>query len=110
MSLYISYIVSIVCAVIAGFTSYTVARRQAKTDLQKIQKQFEVDIEKEREKFLMEKERLEIEHKHQLELQQKDFENKMNSSLTTVLLEEIVKSPEVKKMVSQQMGKNTKAK
>ena len=46
MSTYLPYIVSVFCAVIAGFTSYTVARKQAKADIQKLEKQHELDIEK----------------------------------------------------------------
>lgn len=65
------YIVTVVCALISGFTSYFAARRQGKADLEKLQKQHELDIEKEREMFAMQKERMELEHKHQLELKQK---------------------------------------
>ena len=56
---------------LSGFGSYFASRRQAKADLEKLQKQHELDIEKEREMFAMQKERMELEHRHQLELKQK---------------------------------------
>ena len=75
MSTYLTYIVSVLCAAIAGFTSYAVARKQAKEDMQKLQRQHELDIEKEREKFVMEKEKMEIEHRHQIELKEKNLKH-----------------------------------
>ena len=47
METYLPYIVSVICAAIAGFTSYAVARKQTKADIQKLEKQYELDIEKE---------------------------------------------------------------
>ena len=93
MSTYLPYIVSVLCAAIAGFASYAVARKQAKEDLKKLEKQYELDIEKERKKFEMEKEKLEIEHKHQLELSEKELENKLGSDLMSTLTKEYIKSP-----------------
>ena len=83
METYLPYIVSVICAAIAGFTSYAVARKQTKADIQKIEKQYELDIEKEREKFAMEKEKMEIEHRHQLELLQKESENTLVNIMQT---------------------------
>ena len=57
MDMYLPYIVSIVCALISGIASYLISRKQMKTDLEKLNTQYKLDIEKEREKFLMEKER-----------------------------------------------------
>jgi len=96
MSTYLPYIVSVLCAMIAGFTSYAVARKQTKADLQKLQKQHELDIEKEREKFAMEKEKMEIEHRHQLELREKEFEAQLSSSL----ISEALKLPEIRQEIS----------
>ena len=96
MSTYLPYIVSVFCAVIAGFTSYTVARKQAKADIQKLEKQHELDIEKEREKFAMEKEKMEIEHHHQKELREKEFEAQLSSSL----ISEALKLPEIRQEIS----------
>lgn len=47
MHVYLSYIVSVLCAVIAGFSSYAVTRKQANADMQKLQTAHEFDIEKE---------------------------------------------------------------
>ena len=97
MDTYLPYIVSVICATIAGFASYAVARKQAKADIQKLEKQHELDIEKEREKFAMEKEKMELEHQHQLELLQKEAEN----SLGATFISEAMKMPEVRQQVSQ---------
>lgn len=47
MHVYLSYFVSVLCAVIAGFSSYAVTRKQANADMQKLQTAHEFDIEKE---------------------------------------------------------------
>ena len=93
MSTYMPYIVSVVCAVISGFTSYAVTRRQTKADIQKLEKQHELDIEKEREKFAMEKEKMELEHRHQLELMQKEMENNLGAELLSTLTKEYIRTP-----------------
>ena len=101
MNTYLPYIVSVICAAIAGFASYAVARKQARADMQRLEKQYELDIEKEREKFAMEKEKMEIEHRHQLELLQKESENTLGSSLTNTLINEAMKMPEVRQKFTQ---------
>ena len=93
MDTYLPYIVSVLCAAIAGLTSYSVARRQSKADIQKLEKQYELDIEKERKKFAMEKEKMELEHKHQLELKQKEMENQLGTDVMSTLVKEYVRSP-----------------
>ena len=103
---YMSYVVSILCALVSGFVTYFVARKQLKTDIEKLEKQFEFDLEKEREKFAMEKEKMEIEHKHQIDLLQKEAENKFSSEL----LGEVLKLPEVRQQVSQGMRNANKNK
>ena len=67
MEKYLPYIVTVLCSLISGFGSYFAARRQAKTEILKLQKQHELDLEAEREKFKMEKERMELEHKQEME-------------------------------------------
>lgn len=108
MSTYLPYIVSVICAIIAGFTSYAVARKQAKADMQRLEKQYELDIEKEREKFALEKEKMEIEHRNQLELLQKESENNLGASLTNTLISEAMKIPEVRQQLSQGMKNRNK--
>ena len=97
------YIVTIVCALISGFGSYFASRRQAKADIEKLQKQHELDIEKEREMFAMQKERMELEHRHQLELKQKEMENQLGASFTNTLLTEAMKMPEVRQHPGQRI-------
>lgn len=101
---FLPYIVSVLCAAIAGFTSYAVARKQAKADIEKLQKQHELDIEKERKKFEMEKEKLEIEHRHQIELMEKEFSNQLGNTV----LAEAMRMPEVRQQISQSMRRGGK--
>ena len=108
MDKYLPYIVSILCAIISGYVSCAIARKQAKADLQKLEKQHALDIEKERELFSMEKEKLEIEHKHQMELLQKQLENSMGSSVINTLVSEAMKMPEIRQQLSQGIRNNTK--
>lgn len=92
MNTYLPYVVSVLCALIAGFTSYAVARKQAKADMQKLEKQYELDLDKEREKFAMEKERMELEHKHQLELMEKEMEKQLGTEFVSTLTKEYMRS------------------
>ena len=101
MEQYLPYIVTVLCSLISGIASYSAARRQAKSDLEKLQKQHELDIEKEREMFAMQKERTELEHRHQLELKQKEMENQLGASFTNTLLTEAMKMPEVRQQFAQ---------
>ena len=93
MKEYLPYIVTVICTFISGFASYFAARRQAKADLQRLEKQHELDIEKEREMFAIEKERMNLEHKHQLELKQKEMENQLGSEVLSSIVKEYLHSP-----------------
>ena len=93
MDKYLPYIATVVCAIISGLASYMAARKQIKSDLQKLMKQHELDIEKEREKFAMEKEKMGIEHKHQLELMQKEMENQVGTELFSTVAREYMRTP-----------------
>ena len=93
MKEYLPYIATVICAIISGFASYFAARRQTKADLQRLEKQHELDIEKEREMFAIEKERMNIEHKHQLELKQKEMENQLGSEVLSSIVKEYLHSP-----------------
>ena len=53
MENYLPYIVSVVCALISGFASYAVARKQSREDIKKLEKTYELDLEKEKEKHKM---------------------------------------------------------
>ena len=99
MEQYLPYIVTILCSLISGVASYLASRRQTKADLEKLQKQHELDIEKEREMFAMQKERMELEHKHQLK--QKELENQLGANFTNTLLTEAMKMPEVRQQFAQ---------
>lgn len=101
MEQYLPYIVTILCSLISGVASYLASRRQTKADLEKLQKQHELDIEKEREMFAMQKERMGLEHKHQLELKQKELENQLGANFTNTLLTEAMKMPEVRQQFAQ---------
>lgn len=104
MDMYLPYIVSIVCALISGIASYLISRKQMKTDLEKLNTQYKLDIEKEREKFLMEKEKMELEHKYELERQQKEFENQLGGNFVNTMIAEAMKMPEVRRQITQGMS------
>ena len=89
---YLPYIVTIICTLFSGFASYLASRKQSKSDLEKLMKQYELDIEKDREKFTMEKEKLEIEHRHQLELKQKEMENQLGTDIFSTITKEYMRS------------------
>lgn len=102
MQEYLPYIISVLCALISGISSYAVARKQTKNDLIAIVKQHEVDLEALERKHQMELEKLNLEHTHQLELQQKEFEAKFSTSLLT----ETMRMPEVRQQISKGMKKS----
>lgn len=104
MDMYLPYIVSIVCALISGIASYLISRKQMKTDLEKLNTQYKLDIEKEREKFLMEKEKMELEHKYELERQQKEFENQLGGNFVNTMITKAMKMPEVRQQITQGMS------
>ena len=106
MKEYFPYIATILCSIFSGFASYLASRRQAKADLQKIQKQYELEIEMEREKFHHEKEKMELEHKHQLELMQKETENKLGTELVSTITKEYMNTPEAKEAMRQSVSKS----
>lgn len=93
MDNYMPYIVTVLCSLISGFASYLTSRRQSKSDIQELVKKHELDIEKEREKFAMEKEKMEINHRQQLELKQKEMENQLGTDLIATMAKEYVRSP-----------------
>ena len=47
MDKYLPYIATVICAIVSGLASYMASRKQAKSDLQKLMKQHELDIKKE---------------------------------------------------------------
>lgn len=113
------YIVSVLCALIAGLSSYAGARRQAKAEIAKLDRQFMIDLEKEREKAKLdlekeeEKNRLEIErlllqYQHELELKDKEMQNTMGESVVNTLFTELIKTPEVKQQISDSFKKSSK--
>lgn len=108
MEIYLPYLASIICALISGFTSYLVARKQMKESLEKLATQYKLDIEKEREKFSIEKEKMKLQHKYELERQQKQFENQIGGDVINTMFAEVMKMPEVKRKITQGINKPKK--
>ena len=115
------YIVSVLCALIAGLSSYVCARRQAKEEIIKLDRQFTIDLEKEREKAKLalekereknrlETERLQLQHQHALELKDKEMQNAMGGSVVNTLFSELMKTPEMKQKISDSFKKGGKKK
>ncbi|MFR3238772.1 MAG: hypothetical protein ACLTOU_09630 [Acutalibacter sp.] len=93
MTSYLPYIVSVICAIISGFVTYAVARRQIKAEIQKIEKQHELNLEAERQKFAMEKEKMELEKQYQLELLQAQTGNQIGAEMLSEMAKQYIKSP-----------------
>ena len=53
---------------------------------------------------------MEIEHRHQMELLEKQLENAMGTSIVNTVFSEAMKMPEVRQQLSQGMRNNTKKK
>lgn len=109
MEQYISYAVSVICALISGIVTYAVSRRQTKGEIEKLVKQHELDMESLREKNQMELERIGIEHKHELELKEKEFEQKMSSDLINNIMSEMIKDPKIKGQILASMNKDKRS-
>lgn len=107
---YLPYIVSVLCSVISGIASYAVTRRETKADIQRLEKQHILDLDKEREMFKMEKEKMELSHKYEMELKQKELENALGTSVTNTLISEAMKMPEVRQQFSQGVRQGAKKK
>lgn len=104
MQNYLPYIVSVLCAFISGVSSFLIARKQSKNDINKIIKQHEMDLDALERKHQMELEKINLEHEHQMEIQEKDFEVKLSSSL----LSEAMKLPEIRQQISHRIKKGKK--
>ena len=121
MQTVLPYIVAVVVAIITGYISYATATKKSKTDLEalrisnqaeieKLMSQHKFDLEALERKHEMDIEKMSIEHKHKLELVQSEMENNLGSGLINAMLGEVMKTPEVKNMMRQEMKKGSKSK
>lgn len=110
MEIYMSYIVSIVCAVIAAISSILVSRKQTRGEIDKLVKQHELNLEAEKQKFQHELEMQELEHRHQLEIIQKESENKLGADMMNTFVTEAMKMPEIRQQISQGVQNSGKKK
>ena len=104
---YLPYIVTVLCSLISGFGSYFAARRQAKTEIQKLQKQHDLDLEAEREKFKMEKEKMELVHKQQMEQKMVEMSGQIGGSFFTSVAQSVINSPAGQALVQDAVDKKT---
>ena len=93
MEKYLPYMVTVLCSLISGFGSFFAASRQAKTEIKKLQKQHELDLAAEREKFKMEKEKMELEHKQQMEQKIMELSSQIGGSFVTTVTQGFMNSP-----------------
>lgn len=103
MKEFMPYIVSIVTALIAAFSSIVISRKGTKAEINKLIKQHELDLETEREKHSYELEKQRIEHENQIERMQRDAENKMGADLVNALVTGVINTPEFRNKISQSM-------
>lgn len=104
------YIVSILCSIIAAISSVVISRKETKTEIEKLVKQheFEMETEKERHKYEMEKQNLE--HKHQLDMLKVEAENKLGSDVINTMMSEMMKLPEIRNQMTQEIRNSNKKK
>ena len=109
---YLPYIVSVIVALISGFTSFVVSTKKNKADMKALQEsnvheinrlmeQHKLDIDSLKQKHEMEIERMELEHKHQMELKNKEAENAMGSDLLNTVIGAAIQTPEAKQAMGQ---------
>lgn len=112
---FMSYMVSIIVALISGIASYAAARRSTKGelesiketnrhDLNKLMEQHKIDIDSLERQHKMDIEKLNVEHAHQMEMREKELE----MSLGTSMLTEMMKMPEIRQQISKGFYKNKK--
>ena len=104
------YIASIVSALIATLSSVFISRRETKTEIEKLIKQHEFDLETEREQHKHELEKQDLEHKHELDLIKIETENKVGSDVINTMITEAMKLPETRKQMSQVIRNSKKKK
>ena len=102
------YLVSIFSAIIAATSSVQISRKATKSEIEKLIKKHELDLETEHEKHKYELEKQEVEHKHQLELMQKEMENKLGADMISTLISEFMKMPEIRNQISQEIKRKGK--
>ncbi len=108
------YITSVFCALISGIVTYLISRKQTKVEINKLEKQYQLDIEKEREKHIMELEIIEMQHKHEMELKDKEMANQIGEAAFNSLFTSVMDTPEVKQEIAKSVktsnNKSTKGK
>ena len=104
------YAVSILTAFIAAVSSVFISKRETKTEIEKLIKQHEFDLETEREKHMHELEKQELEHKHQMDMLKIEAENKLGSDVLNTVVSEAMKMPETRNQILQGMRGTKKKK
>lgn len=119
MKEYLPYIVSIIVAIISGFTSFLAALKKSRSELNalkvsnqheinRLMEQHKLDIDSLERTHQMEIEKMEIEHLHQLELMQKEQENAFGGTLLNSVMDAAMKTPEAKQALGQAFRKSKK--
>ena len=99
-------LIACIPAAITGLVSYLVARKNASTqvnilekqnkyDIDRLMEQHKIDIDSITRQHKQEMEKLELEHKHKLELVKLESENTLNQNLVNSFLGEAMKIPEI---------------
>jgi len=105
------YFFSAFSALVAGLWSYFGARKQAKDEIDRLVKQHELDLDTQKKLFEMELQKMELEHKHKLELLQQEIGGKAGADFMTSVFSAALNTPEAKQQISQSIRKgNTRNK
>ena len=79
-------------------------REQNKLDIEKLMNQHRMDLEALERKHQMEVEKMEIDHKHNLELKQKEMENKIGGEFFTEIMSGLMNSPEMRAQINKSLS------
>ena len=115
VSIIAPYIVSILAAIISGFSSYLVAHNKSASEIrtlkeaneheiEKLMKQHEVDLETHK----LEMEKLEAEHRYSLELANSNAQNEMTKQLMGSLVGNIMAAPQMQDLFASALADSIK--
>ena len=106
----LSCVVSFVCSLIAAISSVYISRRNTKSELDKLIKQHEFEMESEKEKHKFDLEKQELDYKYKLELLKKESENQVGTDVINAVVSELAKDPKFKNQILHNMTNSPKKK
>ena len=100
------YIASVLCALISGLCSYFASAKQYKSEIRKLNAQHEYDLKIEQEKHVHEVEKMKLEFHQQLELREKENNDKLVSECLGTLFTNMMSNSDFQKVLSNEIKKS----